>query len=501
MVKRSNIRLFDGAMDTPAPLLDSPLSPPQDGHTLQRQLLQRLKASILDGRLPAGSRLPASRALAEQLGISRNTVMLAYGQLTAEGYVRADRQGTRVAALPAAPTARVAPAPTGAGAAQRVSRLTPSPRRVEAGMALRPGTPALNHFPLNAWRRTLDRTLRDMPASTLGYGEPAGEPALREAIARHLGLSRGVRCKAEQILITEGAQEALTLCVRLLSNPGDIAWVEDPGYRGIKAALQAGDLQVIPVRVDAEGLAAPAALWHTHTPRVIYTSPSHQYPTGAVLSAARRLDLLDRARRNNAWIIEDDYDSEFRHQGDPIPAMQGLADNAPVVYIGTFSKTMFPALRVGFLVLPEGLTGSLHTAVHELLRGGHRHEQLALADFMESGQFARHLGRMRRLYRDRQSALRTALALHLPVSHEVLGGQGGLHLTLRLPPDIPDRQLAAAARRAGMAPTALSAFALQPTAEDNGLVLGYGNTSADLFEPLIKRLAKLIVETTAGRTA
>ncbi|CAM4029092.1 Histidinol-phosphate aminotransferase [Bordetella tumbae] len=500
-------------MDTPAPLLDSPLSPPQDGNTLQRQLLRRLKASILDGRLPAGSRLPASRALAEQLGISRNTVLLAYSQLTAEGYVRADRQGTWVAFLPMAPAtginpaARISlpkpisPAPMDASAAQRVSRLIASPRHIEAAVALRPGTPALSHFPLGAWRRTLDRTLRDMPISTLGYGDPAGEPALRDAIARHLGLSRGVRCHAEQILITEGAQEALSLCVRLLSNPGDIAWMEDPGYRGVKAALQAGDLQVIPVRVDDEGLAAPATLWHTHAPRMIYTSPSHQYPTGAVLSAARRLDLLERARRNNAWIIEDDYDSEFRHQGDPIPAMQGLADNAPVVYIGTFSKTMFPALRIGFLVLPEGLTGSLHTAVHELLRGGHRHEQLALAEFMESGQFARHLGRMRRLYRDRQSALRSALARHLSVSHEVLGGQGGLHLTVRLPPEIQDRQLAAAARQAGMAPSALSAFALQPTAEDNGLVLGYGNTSADLFEPLIKRLTMLIAQTTARRPA
>jgi len=479
-------------MDTRAALLDSPLAAPDGRHTLQRQLLQRLKQSILDGRLAPGSRLPASRALAEQLGISRNTVLLAYGQLTAEGYVRADRQGTRVAPLPPAAHAGARPPPPCAPAARRVARIAPSAPHAEPGLALRPGTPALSHFPLGAWRRTLDRALRDMPVATLGYGDPAGEPALRQAIAQHLGVSRGARCHAGQIVITEGAQEALALCVRLLGNPGDTAWVEDPGYRGAKAAFQAGDLRIVPVRVDAQGLAAPAALWRARPPRLIYATPSHQYPTGAVLAAARRLELLDQARRAGAWIIEDDYDSEFRHHGEPIPAMQGLADDAPVLYIGTFSKTMFPALRIGFLVLPPALAQPLRTAVHELLRGGHRHEQLALAAFIDSGQFARHLGRMRRLYRDRQQALRAALARHLPVEHEVLGGHGGLHLTVRLPPGLDDRAIAAAARRAGLAPAALSAFALRPASRENGLVLGYGNTSAELFEPLVRRLAGII---------
>ena len=478
-------------MNTSAALLDSPLAAPDGRHTLQRQLLQRLKQSILDGRLPPGSRLPASRTLAEQLAISRNTVLLAYAQLSAEGYVRADRQGTRVAPLPSAPDTGALPPPC-APAAQRVARFAPSAPHAEPGMALRPGTPALSHFPLGAWRRTLDRALRDMPNATLGYGDPAGEPALRQAIAQHLAVSRGVRCHAGQVVITEGAQEALALCVRLLGNQGDTAWVEDPGYRGAKAAFQAGDLRIVPVRVDAQGLAAPAALWRARPPRLIYTTPSHQYPTGAVLSAARRLELLEHARRAGAWIIEDDYDSEFRHHGEPIPAMQGLADDAPVLYIGTFSKTMFPALRIGFLVLPPALAQSLRTAVDELLRGGHRHEQLALAAFIDSGQFARHLGRMRRLYRDRQQALRAALARHLRVQHEVLGGHGGLHLAVRLPPECDDRAVAAAARRAGLAPAALSAFALRPTERDNGLVLGYGNTSAELFEPLVGRLAQVI---------
>src|SRR5690606_36408790 len=296
MLKSTRQCLFRGAMDTPAALLDSPLAAPDGRHTLQRQLLQRLKQSILDGRLPPGSRLPASRTLAEQLAISRNTVLLAYAQLSAEGYVRADRQGTRVAPLPSAPDTGALPPPC-APAAQRVARFAPSAPHAEPGMALRPGTPALSHFPLGAWRRTLDRALRDMPNATLGYGDPAGEPALRQAIAQHLAVSRGVRCHAGQVVITEGAQEALALCVRLLGNQGDTAWVEDPGYRGAKAAFQAGDLRIVPVRVDAQGLAAPAALWRARPPRLIYTTPSHQYPTGAVLSAARRLELLEHARR------------------------------------------------------------------------------------------------------------------------------------------------------------------------------------------------------------
>ncbi len=219
-------------------------------------------------------------------------------------------------------------------------------------MALRPGVPALSHFPSAAWRRALDRAIRGAGSAALGYGDPLGEPPLRAAIARHLSVARGVRCEPHQVVIAEGAQEAISLCVRLLSNPGDIGWVEDPGYRGVKAAMHAGDMRIVPVRVDAEGLCVSERDWQKHSPRLIYTTPSHQYPAGSVLSIARRLDLIAQARLHGAWIIEDDYDSEFRHTGEPIGAMQGLVDDAPVLYVGTFSKTMFPSLRLGFLVLP-----------------------------------------------------------------------------------------------------------------------------------------------------
>ncbi|EFF75903.1 PLP-dependent aminotransferase family protein, partial [Achromobacter piechaudii] len=343
----------------------------------------------------------------------------------------------------------------------------------------------------NAWRRAQDRALQAAPAATLGYGHPIGEPALREAIAQYLRVSRGVHCDASRIVITEGAQGALALCVQLLTNPGDTAWLEEPGYRGAKSAFHGGDLNVVAMRVDADGIVIPEEAWRTHPPRLIQTTPTHQYPTGAVLSVARRLDLLERARRAGAWIIEDDYDSEFRHQGDPIAAMQGLLPDAPVLYVGTFSKTLFPALRLGFLVLPDALAQSALPSVVEMLRGGHRLEQLTLAAFIDNGQFSRHLGRMRRLYRERQAALRDALAAHLRVDHEVLGGHSGLHLTVRLPPEFPDQAIVALARQVGMNPSALSTFAMAPRAEDNGLVIGYGNTSADRFPALVSRLGEL----------
>ncbi|QNK68663.1 PLP-dependent aminotransferase family protein [Variovorax sp. PAMC26660] len=485
--------------DSPDPvtttLLEAALVKDRDAGSMQRQLHDRLKRAILDGSLAPGSRLPGSRALAEALSISRNTVTATYEHLAAEGYVQPDRQGTRVTEL-SSPVLLARPARTGKpdampSTAQRLLHIRPSAPRAAMDAALRPGVPALSHFPMAAWRRSLDRAMRNASPATLGYGDPLGEPQLRAAIARHLAIARGVRCEPHQVVIAEGAQEAITLCVRLLSNPGEIGWVEDPGYRGVKAAMHAGDLRIVPLRLDAEGLCVSERDWQKHPPRLIYTTPSHQYPAGTVLSIARRLALIAQARHHGAWIIEDDYDSEFRHNGEPIGAMQGLVAQAPVLYVGTFSKTMFPSLRLGFLVLPEQLVAAVQSPLEEMLRGGHRHEQLAMADFIESGQFSRHLGRMRRLYRDRQQALRLALGKHFKVPHEIDGGHCGLHLTVRLPERFDDRRIAADALRHRIAPSALSGFAMQPTPSDNGLVLGYGNTPAELFEPLVKRLSQL----------
>ncbi|MGN6653616.1 MocR-like pyridoxine biosynthesis transcription factor PdxR [Trinickia sp.] len=477
-------------------LLETPLVRDKAGASLQRQLHQRIRGAILDGRLPSGCRLPGSRTLATALGVSRNSVTAVFELLGAEGYIALSRQGTRVSTLTQSASrahdgaaSRRAAAPAIAERAVRVRESTPG-----AGQDLpfRPGVPALARFPLSAWKNCLDRAVRRTGTAGLWYGDPQGEPALRTAIMRHLAVARGVRCAPEHIVITEGAQEALSLCVRLVTNPGDKAWIEEPGYRGARTAMLCGDLDIIPMRVDDNGLRIPEQAWATHTPRLIYTSPSHQYPTGAVLTAARRLDLIGNAQRYGAWIIEDDYDSEYRHSGELVGAMQGLVPNAQVLYVGTFSKTLFPSLRLGFLVLPEILAPQAAPLLKEALRGGHRYEQLALAEFIESGQFSRHLGRMRRLYKRRQDALRAALTQYLDVPHVVAGGDSGMHLTIRLPADCVDVRIAEAARAFDMAPMPLSRFASCPLPEDNGLVLGYGNTSESSFVPLIRRLAMLI---------
>lgn len=478
----------------PVPL-DAPLSRAPGAPSLQRQLLQRVRGAILGGAMPAGTRLPGTRALADLLGVSRNTTAAVYEQLVAEGFLQSDRRGTRVVGLsrPAAPRRRTAPP----AVAQRLERIRPSVGDSDDTHGFRPGVPALSHFPIDAWRHAIDRALRRTGRDLLAYGDPLGEPALRESIARHLAVTRGVRCDPEQIVITEGAQGAIALCAQLLTNPGDTVWVEDPGYRGARTAMQAANLDVVPMPVDAEGLRATEADWRERTPRVVYTTPSNQFPTGAVLSISRRLALIDAARRHRAWIVEDDYDSEFRHTGEPIGAMHGLAADSPVVYLGSFSKTMFPALRIGFLVLPYALLAAVRPALPEMLRGGTRHVQIALADFIESGEYGRHLGRMRRLYRDRRRALLAALDDSLSIEHRVEGGPCGLHLALQLPARYRDRAIVDAARAHGIGPFALSAFSMHAKSSRNGLVLGFGNTSADAFAPMLRTLsaiAKRIVD-------
>lgn len=475
-----------------AALIHSPLSTEAGAPSRQQQLLARFKEAILRGQLAAGGRLPSTRALCEELQVSRNTVLAVYEQLVAEGYAEADRQGTRVAALSHAPAPPVRPA-AAARQSRRVSTMTPTRDAGDRTLPLTPGMPALSRFPINAWLRAQERALKQAPPQVLGYGDPLGEPALREAIAQYLQVARGVRCDASQVVVTEGAQGALSLCVRLFSNPGETAWMEDPGYGGVRAAFHAGDLKTVAMPVDAEGIVIAPRHWRTRPARLVHVTPSHQYPTGAVLSLARRLELIAQAREAGSWIIEDDYDSEFRHRGHPVPAMQGLVADAPVLYVGTFSKTMFPALRIGFLVLPEAAGAPERAALAEMLRGGHRLEQLALAEFIAGGQFSQHLGRMRRLYRERQQALREALQAHLAVEHDVLGGDAGLHLTVRLPLRWPDAAISAAARAAGMNVGALSSFSATRRQEaGNGMVIGYGNTPAEQFAPLIRRLAGIL---------
>lgn len=461
----------------------------------QRQLHECLRHAIRNGTLGSGARLPATRTLAQELGVSRNTVLYAYDQLATEGFVLPDRRGTVVAEL----AARVAQppvqntAPLRAGLSRR-AQAVPTRESPETPAAFAPGVPALKEFPATLWRRLLDRAWRNLRTEQLNYAPHTGEPALREAIANHLRVARGARLDASQVIITDGTQGSLDLCARAFADAGDKVWIESPGYQGALAAFKAAQLKPVGMVVDHEGMAPTAADWQRHPPKLIYVTPSHQYPTGSVLSLERRLALIANARAASALIIEDDYDSEFRHDGPPLSCMQGLEADAPVLYLGTFSKTMFPALRIGFVVVPAVLVEPLSAMLARTAPRGRAADQLALADFMQSGQFSLHLRRMRRLYRQRRDALVAALEAQLGDVADVYGGSAGMHLALRLRnPKADDAQMSAWLREQGVVAPALSEQAVGQRVQPwRGFLLGYAQVPVEQMPRLVKKLAEAV---------
>jgi GntR family transcriptional regulator/MocR family aminotransferase len=467
----------------------------QRGWPRQRMLHECLRAAIRSGTLAAGTRLAASRALAEELGVARNTVLYAYEQLASEGFVVTDRRGTVVAVLAPErkPSRRDAAAAPHAGLSQRVQNLRAVPGPADRMGAFVPGVPALEQFPMALWRRMMERALRAVTITQLNYGDPAGEPQLRTAIADHMRASRGVVCEASQVFITDGTQSSLDICMHALADAGDTVWIENPGYGGALAAARGAGLAVAGIEVDDDGMAPKADDWLLRPPRLIYSTPSHQYPVGSVLSLRRRLALIEAARASGALIIEDDYDSEFRHDGAPLHAMQGLAADAPVIYLGTFSKTMFPSLRIGFMVVPAALVDAFAQMRAQSSARGRVAEQMALAEFLRSGQFALHLRRMRRLYRQRRDALVAALEQHLGSVATVHGGSAGMHLSIRFnDARIDDVAIVAQAQERGIAVNALSTHDTQGESGWKGLMLGYAQVPAEQMEGLVKQLAALV---------
>ena len=465
------------------------------GWSRQRLLHACLRAAIRNGILAAGTRLLATRQLAADLGMSRNTVMYAYEQLATEGYVQPDRRGTRVANIalsrPAA-RARARPAQPPPRLSRRAQTTEPLPEAYLMG-AFVPGVPSLIDFPLPAWRRLMDRAWRATSTVQLNYGGPAGQPLLREAIAEHLRASRGVVCEPRQVFVTDGTQSSLDLCAHAFADAGDTVWLENPGYRGALTAFQEAELQVHGIAVDADGMMPSAADWRLHPPKLVYTTPSHQYPLGSVLSLPRRLALIAQAQTSGALLIEDDYDSEFRYDGPPLAAMQGLLPDAPVLYLGTFSKTMFPALRLGFIVVPQNLVVPLERLLTQSVPRGRAADQLALAEFLRSGQFATHLRRMRRLYRQRRDALHSALERHLGGMAQVYGGSAGMHLALGLDASISDVLISTQALQKGIVAHPLSAYAVGNHGPVwNGLMLGYAQMPAEQMDAAVKKLAAIV---------
>jgi GntR family transcriptional regulator/MocR family aminotransferase len=454
---------------------------------LYRQLYEGLREAILAGRLRPGARLPSTRTLAGDLGASRNTVLAAFGQLLAEGYLEGRvGAGTTVAhTLPetllrarpeAAETGRPGPRP-------RLSRrgaLLLSTRPALARGAItarpfRPGLPGLDAFPFDLWTRLVARRWRRVPRQLLDYGDPAGYAPLREAIAAYLGEARAVRCEAAQVIVVTGAQQAVDLAARVLLDPGDTAWMEDPGYPGARGALVAAGIHLAPVPVDAEGLDVRGGARRAPGARLVYVTPSHQYPLGVTMSLHRRLALLEWASTSGAWILEDDYDSEYRYAGRPLAALQGLDTAGRVIYAGTFSKVLFPALRLGYLVAPPELVDAFVASRALADRHSPSVTQAALADFIDGGHFARHIRRTRALYAERQAALVRSARRTLGGLLEVLPAEAGMHLMGWLPEGVDDRVASHAALGREIDVPPLSVFRARPgkRGERGGLMLGY----------------------------
>ncbi|RQO56859.1 GntR family transcriptional regulator [Variovorax sp. KBW07] len=486
------------------PLFELAIRLPDSGsRDLLREVHRQLRSAILDGRLQPGARLPATRALALRLGISRNTMLAAYDLLLSEGYLLArPGAGTYVAdTLPQSRRGRTARTAKGS-AARRDPRLVPlNVPGADLAPTLQPqasrddfrvGLPDIAAFPFDIWRRLSDRALRHLARKPADYADPQGQATLREAIARHVSFTRAVGCTADDIVVTAGAQQAFGLLARILVVPGrTVVAVEELFYPSLREALLAAGAKVVTVPTDTEGLCIdripPEA-------RVICVTPSHQFPTGVAMSPQRRAALLAFARVRNAVVIEDDYDSEFRFAGRPLDALQTLDRAESVFYVGTFSKSLFPALRLGFVVAPPWARTALVRARELADWHGPVLGQEALAAFIAEGHLARHIRKMRKLYGARRTALIDALARHGEGRLEVIPSDAGLHLSAWLRGGTRADTVVERAAAAGITLPPLSRFALDPLAPDapNGLAFGYGLIGESQIDGAIRRLVALL---------
>ncbi|MBE1162721.1 PLP-dependent aminotransferase family protein [Dyella acidiphila] len=462
------------------------------------QLSEWFRRAILEGRLRPGQRVPSTRSLAKELRISRVPVLSAYEQLYAEGYLETFvGAGTCVArAIPgqmaktqAANDQRaVRPTQAPRQVAQRVSSLrTPPQTWASTQGAFRVGLPAIDHFPITTWSKLVNQHVRRPPIEQMVYGDAMGYLPLREAIAEYLGTVRTVRCDASQILITTGSQQGLQISMHALLNAGEPVWIEDPSYPGAKQALRTIGAEIVPVPVDDEGLDVDAGKRVAPHARAVYISPSHQFPLGVTMSAARRMQLLSWASHSGAWIIEDDYDSEYRFGGRPLASLQGMDTEDRVIYVGTFSKVMFPALRVGYVVVPKDVVSAFATVRDAFDTFSSMLYQVALADFIREGHFARHIRRMRALYLERRNAVLEAIDTYMADRLEVIGTQAGMQLAALLPEGIDDVEVSIRAARLGIAARPLSICYAQPPAR-GGLILGYSGANAHELREGVRKL-------------
>lgn len=467
------------------------------GESLQRQIYNVIRRAVLEHVLAAGQKLPSSRALALELGVSRITVSLAYERLIAENYlVASSGSGTFVAPTSAAPLG-AAPASSHAAHSMALSSrgkmldFLPGGLSQYAG-AFVPGIADASLFPFHIWRRLVARHISKGELSLAGYAQSgAGYRPLQEAVAGYLRISRSVACEPEQVIITSGTHQSVDLCARLLADPGDMALVENPCHWAFPTVLSASGMKIGAGFVDALGLSVEDSHVPVNT-KIVVTSPSHHYPTGVVMPLSRRLELLQSARLRNLWVLEDDYDSEFRYDGAPLPSLQGLDTDHRVIYVGTFSKAMFAGVRMGYIVVPPHLVDPFSNACAKLYRPGSLHLQAALADFIHQGHFSQHIKRMRDEYGERQDMLREALTARLDKCVELSSARAGLHLFTRLAEGINYERVIHEAKKDGLVLGLPYFVGNRPDLQSKSVILGYGGVPGAEIGAGVARLEKAI---------
>jgi GntR family transcriptional regulator/MocR family aminotransferase len=468
---------------------------------LHRQVYEAYRAAILERTLRAGQRVPSSRMLASELGISRIPVLAAYAQLIAEGYFQS-RVGAGTVVSPSLSDQVALSAPSKHRSTDGRTSSCSLPKCISLPDSLKTGVwqrergafclsqVPFDEFPHTIWRGLVTRHRRNTSPRLFNYGDPMGSKELRQAIAVYLRTARGVRCDPDQIMIVTGSQQALDVAVRALLNPGDRVWMEEPGYKFARSVFALNHCPIVPVPVDDEGLNVGAGIKRCAKARAALVTPSHQYPLGVTMSASRRLQLLDWAESSGSWILEDDYDSEYRYENMPIGSLQGLDRSARVVYIGTFSKVLFPSLRLGYLVIPRDLVERFLAVRFAMDIGSPSFYQAVLADFIREGHFSRHLRRTRLLYSERRIVLIHSINKYLGFEAEVMGAQAGMHLALMLN-GINDRQVAerAAQQKLWLAPLSPSYIEHPPR---QGFILGFGSTIAEEIPKAMRSLRTIM---------
>jgi GntR family transcriptional regulator / MocR family aminotransferase len=472
---------------------------------LHQQLTEKIRLAILEGRLKPNQKLPSSRSLAKSLNISRSTVTQSYEQLASEGYLETNLgSGTYIChQIPDdwLKSQQIEPINSQTAKTYSLSKFGNSlifVKRLEVSEAdyeisFRYGNPAIANFPIQQWRKLIARHCVNSPALLNYAADAAGYFPLRVAIADYLGRSRAVRCTPEQVIIVNGSQQALNLIARLTLNPGDWVAIEEPGYLGARHYFTAQSANLQPIPINSEGLDVEFLNKCDSTFKLIYVTPSHQFPTGVTMSLSQRIALLQWAEKTNTLIIEDDYDSEYRYESQPIPALQGMDQSQSVIYVGTFSKTMFPSLRIGYLVVPQSLISLVSSAKWLCDRSTPLLEQYALTDWIAEGYFERHIRRMRQLYNLRRQVLIQALENYLGDRVTILGANAGIHLMVKIETALSDEIIIQKAAAVGIGLISARGYYLQPQHQGE-FIFGYAQLEEALIEHGIWKLSQIFKE-------